>query len=131
VVYFNIDENRLATARNKGFSKSRVFVSTSGSFSSTQTSLEKTDLTLYRKNMAIENKLLYSRSPNSNNSFPIITYMSNSTTAIAIFSIWLVTITAIACICEIAGFPIPIINKPLSWDWVELIVKLCALLFDR
>ena len=56
--------------------------------------------------------------------------MTKSPTAIAIISIWLVTIVALASICKIAGFPLPIINRIHDLEWIELVVKFFAMFLD-
>ena len=54
--------------------------------------------------------------------------MTKFTPAIAIISIWLVTVVAVISIAKIAGFPIPLIGKIPNLEWVEFVVKFFALL---
>jgi hypothetical protein len=56
--------------------------------------------------------------------------MSKSTPTIAIISIWLITLIAIAAICKTAGIQLLFVDKIPSWDWIKLLVELGALLFD-
>ena len=54
--------------------------------------------------------------------------MTKSPAAIAIISIWLVTVVAVASLAKLAGFTIPLIGKIPNLEWVEFFVKFCALL---
>jgi hypothetical protein len=55
--------------------------------------------------------------------------MSKSTSASAVISICLIAAVAIASIFKIADVPLPLIGKVSGWNWIELVIKFCSLLF--
>jgi hypothetical protein len=60
--------------------------------------------------------------------------MSKITTAIAPFSIWIISLFAIVSICKVIGIQLPLIAGISSWDWLKaifLIIELGSLLFEQ